>query len=109
MAKLTKGTNTQPAANNAVSIHQPIGLVTFQITRSSGRQKTISAISAKHDASIYVLRSIGSGIRRVHQRLKAGRAITECCRLNTNSSTTLITTAEVVEAGGPKSMVRGSR
>jgi hypothetical protein len=53
------------------------------------------------ETKTYVLRSIGSGMMRVQTRLKAGRAITECCTPNKVSSNTSIRIALLV---GPETV-----
>ena len=46
---------------------------------------------------MYVLRSIGCGTMRVHNCFEPGRAITECCRPNTASSSRLTAIAAPID------------
>jgi hypothetical protein len=55
-----------------------------------------------------VLRSIGSGTNRAHQRLNAGRAITLCCTANSASSPRFTTTASLTAPGEPLSIDFGT-
>jgi len=76
-----------------------------QITGSAiGRHCHISDASARLAASTKLLRSIGTGTMRVHQRLNAGRAITLCCRPNRPISSRLTITASARGPEGPLSI-----
>ena len=55
-----------------------------------------------------VLRSIGAGTIRVHQRLKPGRAITLCWTANTPSSAALISSDTTRSPSGPVSIAFGT-
>ena len=48
------------------------------------------------------------GTKRVHQRLKPGRAITLCCTANRPSSSTFTRIDSISPAGAPESMVLGT-
>ncbi len=58
--------------------------------------------------TMYTVRSRASGTQRVTNALNEGRAMPECCRPNSASSSTLITTEGTVARCGPASTVFGN-
>src|SRR5262249_47136798 len=73
-----------------------------------GRHCQNSRINAKLASRTYVLRSIETGTKRVHQRLNGGRALTLCCTANSDISRRVMISACTTGAAGPLSMVLGT-
>src|SRR5262245_15863041 len=93
MRNVVASTITQPAAYAVNTAARAAPPVTSQTTPPSGCHCQNSTKRAALDRSTYVLRSAGSGTKRVSHRLKAGRAIPLCCTANSASSPTLIARA----------------